>query len=673
MPQQIPLRNKAPDPAARPMAEAISHHQAGRLADAERLYRIAIGLVPDHGDALRLLGTLYLQIQKPEQALPLLRGALKSQPKNPEILNNLAIALRDTGNREEAKQLLEEALAINPNYVDALNNFGTVLQALDQPDKAIPLYEKALQLRPDYGTAMGNLASALCAVGQYERGIEFYKQASRLLPKEIKYLVEQGLAYRRLGKLEDAFAFLQRGMLLNQGDPLILSYMGHVLREMGRIDSAIDCYNRSLQGMPNNPDVYMNLAACWWEKNNLPIAIHCYELALGQNPDFIPAKLNLGAAMWGAGRREEGRQKLHEVLRVEPDNLGALINLGITYHDEGRPDEALPYFDKALHIDPDNEMAKWRKSFVLLALGDYRKGWELYEAGLGDHHKRGLRLFPEPAWDGSPMPDKHLLIWSEQGFGDSLQFIRYAAEARHRVGKISVLCPKPLVSLFQSLPYVDEAFDQMDANRKFDAHIPMMSLPYRFGTTLETVPANMPYLSVAPEVQEKWSRRFQNVSGFKIGLVWGGSAREGQINSGQIDQRRSIGLDRLKPFLDMPGAVFYNLQMGAHAQQIAELGLENRMIDLIPDVSDFSDTAAILQNLDLVLTVDTSVAHLAGGLGKPVWILSRFDACWRWLKNKPTSPWYPTARIFGQPTPGDWDSVIHDVQRELALLLSKEA
>ena len=664
MTSPIPLRNKAPDPAARPMSEAMSHHQAGRLDEAEKLYRIAIGLAPMHAEALRLLGTLYLQTKKPDQAIPLLRDALKVQPKHPEILNNLGIALRDTAQPDEAIQCFQEALRLHPHYPEALNNLGSVYQNQEKFSEAASLYEQALRLRPDYITATGNLATALRMLGQYERSVECYRQVLKQVPAETKYWIGLGLAHRKLRQADDAVACFQRALQLTPNDFAIYNFLAGALQDQGKWDSAIDFYNRVLQIDPINPEVYVNLGSCWWSKNNLPIAVHCYQLALSQKPDMVDAQINLGAALWGVGRREEGRAKIEDVLRREPNNIAALINYGIMFHDEGHPGDALPVFDRVLGQEPNNRMAQWRKSLVLLALGQYREGWELYETGLGHRAMRGPHLVNEKPWGGAPMPNKRLLITCEQGFGDSLQFIRYAEKAKQCFDQVIVLCPKHLVRLFKGLPYVANAVETVEQGA-FDTHVSMLSLPHRFGTTVETIPAQTPYLFVAPDVQNKWDEKFTGIGGLKVGLAWAGSAREEQTNSGQVDQRRSISLELMKPFFDTPNVRFYNLQKDKAAEQIKKAGLENALIDFMPEANDFADTAALINNLDLVITVDTSVAHLAGGLGKPVWILSRYDACWRWLKNQPTSPWYPTARIFGQPKPADWDSVLKDVVRAL--------
>jgi tetratricopeptide (TPR) repeat protein len=514
----------------------VEHHRAGRLQKAERLYRVAIGLAPNNGDALRLLGALYIQSERPEQALLLLQDALKAQPNSIEILNNLGLALLKTGRNEEAGASIRQALAINPAYVDAHYNLGVVFINDDKFDNAIDCFERALSYQPDYAKALNNL--------------------------------------------------------------------GYSLRHVGKPGAALEYLKRAIQISPTFPEAY--------------------------------------------------------------SNIGALL------YDEGKVPEALEYYDLALTQAPGDQSALWGKSLALLALGNYREGWKLHDKGFGHRHMRGFNQFPAAKpWDGEPAPNKHLLIWTEHGLGDALQFIRYAELCKTRVGKLSVLCQTPLIRLFKSSPFIDDAFDKLPEGNDFNKHVPLMSLPHVFETVLETVPNNIPYLRVAPDLRAKWAPKFFGIPDMKVGLVWAGGARIGNSPSSRIDQQRNIALEHMKPWLDLPGARFYNLQKDKPAEQIAALGLTDRLTEFMGEVRDFADTAAIVQNLDLVITVDTSMAHLAGSLGRPVWVLSRYNACWRWLQNRPDNPWYPTARIFGQPKPGDWHSVIAQVKKELALLLTR--
>ncbi len=380
------FRQNLPDPATRSLTEAVSYHRAGRLAEAERLYRVVLGLVPRHGEALRLLGGLYLQSGKPEQALPLLQNALQVQPKNLEILNNLGVALLNTGQIEGAETCFRQVLAFNSAS-----------------------------------------AEALC-------------------------------------------------------------YLGDTLREQGKREAALDSYAQ----------------------------------ALHLKPDFVAALSGQGAVLWSIARNGDARVKLERASQIEPGNAELITDIGALLASEGKVDEALEYFNRALTQAPECRRALFWKSLALLTFGEYREGWKLYETGLGHPKLRSFNPFGAvKAWDGKPAPDKHLLIWYEQGLGDAMQFIRYAELCKQRVGKVSVLCRKPLVRLFKALPYIDDAFDRPHEGRNaFDTHISIMSLPHRFDTALETVPAAVPYLHVDPESQAKWTAKFAGVAGLKVGVVW---------------------------------------------------------------------------------------------------------------------------------------------------------
>jgi tetratricopeptide (TPR) repeat protein len=351
-------------------------------------------------------------------------------------------------------------------------------------------------------------------------------------------------------------------------------------------------------------------------------------------------------------------------LRLQPESADARINLGTFLQQQMRHEEAVALFSEALQRKPTSIDAQWNKSLSLLALGHYAEGWSLHEAGLGIAPMRGEFPLPERRWQGEDITGKRLLIRAEQGFGDTLQFVRYAALCKTRGATIIVQCPPALLRLIANCPFVDRMCEQAH-EQDFDFHVAMMTLPHIFATTLDTIPATIPYLHIGAATRAKWANKFTQ-PGFKVGLVWAGNPREKQIDAQRADARRSMDLELLRPLFAIDGAHFYNLQMGAKAAQIDACGLRGRMEDYMGEAQDFEDTGAIIERLDLVITVDTSVAHLAGGLGKPVWILSRFDACWRWLQNRPDSPWYPTARIFGQQTPEDWPGVVERVKEALA-------
>jgi tetratricopeptide (TPR) repeat protein len=482
-----------------------------------------------------------------------------------------------------------------------------------------------------------------------------------LTPNNTDALRLLGALYLQDRKAGQALPLLQIALQAQPRSPEIPSNLGVAFREMARGEEAATHFRQALAINPTFVDALLNLGDVLRAQGNNESALDCYEKAASQKPNDVYVLRNLGVALWRMGRRDDAHAKFRRALQKEPNNPEVIATLGVFLQEEGKVGEALKYYNRALARAPGFTRALWQKGIALLAMGEYREGWKLYETRIGRMERNPLA--PLKPWDGSPAPGKHLMIWTEQGLGDSLQFVRYAELCKQRVGKVSIFCigSKPLVRLFKSMPFIDDAFDGTAADRiHFDEHVPMMS-----------VPADVPYLRIEANTQAKWAAKFAEVSGMKVGLVWAGASRENFANAALVDRRRSMGLEAMKPWLDLQGARFYSLQKGKQAGEIAALGLQDRITDFMDEVDDFADTAAIIQNLDLVITVDTSVAHLAGGLAKPVWILSRYDACWRWLQNRPTNPWYPTARIFGQPTFGDWDSVIAEVGRELAVEIPK--
>ena len=505
--------------------------------------------------------------------------------------------------------------------------------------------------------------------GRFSEAEQLYRVVLGLLPHHGETSRLLGALYLQGGKPELALPLLQQAVHAQPNNPEVLNNLGVALRDTGRADDAMSLFRRAVQINGGYLEALVNLGNVLRDKQEFDCAIDCYEKVLSQKANHVGALSHLAATLGRVGQTKDAREKFEQALKEAPNNADLITSIGALLHGEGRISEALEYYNRALIYAPSHRRAEYSKGLALLAAGQYREGWKLHEIGLGQAELRGPNRFaPLKPWDGRLSPDKHLLIWAEQGLGDSLQFIRYAEFCKQRFSKVSVLCPMPLLRLFKALPFVDDAFTAPSTGSHFDEHVPMMSLPHVFETVLETVPDTVPYLQVDPNTQMKWRTRFAGVAGLKVGLVWAGNARMGLSYA---DKRRSIGLERMKPLLNLQDARFYSLQKGQSNEQVAALGVADQVTDFMGEVEDFADTAAIIQNLDLVITVDTSVAHLAGGLGKPVWILSRYDACWRWLQNRATSPWYPTARIFGQPAMGDWDSVIAAVERELKVEVAR--
>jgi hypothetical protein len=340
----------------------------------------------------------------------------------------------------------------------------------------------------------------------------------------------------------------------------------------------------------------------------------------------------------------------------------------------GRLDEAMQSFDRATDIRPDLAEAWWDKAATHLLLGDFEAGWRLFEWRWQVPGPNGLDRvvrFAEPLWTGrEPLEGKTIVLYAEQGLGDTIQFVRYAELVAARGARVLLAVPKPLMRLVSALDGVDQVVDGESAAPAIDYQCPMLSLPLAFGTTLATVPARVPYLNADREESAAWRQRLPRVpGGLRIGLVWAGGHRPENPHMTAMDARRSLPLARLAP-LAQPGVEFVSLQKGERAEAelralAAEGGFARRILDVGAELGDFATTAALIDNLDLVISVDTAVAHLAGAMGKPVWLLNRADTDWRWMLGREDSPWYPTMRIFRQTVSGDWGSVIAAVREAL--------
>ena len=342
--------------------------------------------------------------------------------------------------------------------------------------------------------------------------------------------------------------------------------------------------------------------------------------------------------------------------------------MGNTFGQLRKIDEAVGAYRRAIANSPNYAKAHYGLSLCLLSLGDLRQGFEEYR------WRRKLPDFPEkmpapscPLWEGESLSGKAILVHCEQGYGDSLQFIRFIRPLSRMAARVTVLAPRSLTGLFRSIPDIEVPFVYADA--EYDYHVPLMCLPRLFGTTLDTIPADVPYLSADPAKIDRWAKRLSQYAGkIKIGLVWAGSSREHNPAANAIDRRRSTTLQQFAPLAGMANVQFFSLQKGEPATQALHPPYGMSLVDWTSELHDFEDTAALIANLDLVISVDTSVVHLAGALAKRVWVLSRFDGCWRWLNGREDSPWYPTARVFHQRAPGAWNEVMERVAAELVKL-----
>ena len=533
---------------------------------------------------------------------------LAGSPRHFGALNLLGFVLAQTGRIADAAACLERAVAVNPGDAAAQSNLGYMLQQLDRPQEALACYDRAIRSHPNHAGAHCNRGHVLLALECADEALASLDRALALAPSMAEAHHNRGNALRELGRREEALASLQRAIELEPHSASAYNDAGAMLQKLGRMQEAEASYRR----------------------------------AIALAPDFAAAYNNLGALL-----RELGRDR-----------------------------DAIAWFDHAIAARPDYADAYWNKSLALLAVGDYARGWPLYEWRWKiARGASGRRTLAEPLWLGDePVAGKTILLYAEQGLGDAIQFARYAKLVADRGARVLLEAPEALLKLFATLEGADTLAKLGDPLPAFDFHCPLMSLPLAFHTELATIPAPRAYLAADAAATERWRARVGGAETLRVGIAWAGGFRADQPELWDLDARRNISLANLAPLKD-PRVKFYSLQKGERAEaELARLRAERwdgpEITDYTGDLRDLADTAALIGALDLVITVDTSIAHLAGALGKPVWILNRFDSCWRWLRGRTDSPWYPAARLYTQERPADWKGVIEYARADLSELIN---
>jgi tetratricopeptide (TPR) repeat protein len=613
---------------------ALAAHRAGKFADAQRGYELALRADPKSFAALHGFGVLEAQRGRFEPALRLIDRALAVRPDNVEALANRGNALRELGRSEEALASIDRALNLQPNYVEGLNSRGVALAALGRPDEALAAYDRALALSRSDFKALFNRGIALYSLGRSGEAVQSFDRALALAPNHADALDNRGLALQSLGRIEEALQSYDRALASDPGRAATLFNRGNALSALMRPEEALQSFDRALAIRPGYPEALNNRGVSLQDLGRPEEAVPSYDKALALRPQYAEAHFNRGMA-------------LKELARVE---------------------EARASFAAAHAIRPADASAHIGESQCLLLLGEFARGWELYEWRWRVPQEVPLtRDFEAPLWLGKEsIAGKTILLHAEQGLGDAIQFCRYAPLVAERGAAVVIEVQPVLAALMASLKGPAQVVARGDPLPHFDLHCPLMSLPLAFGTRLDTVPAAVPYLAADAAQAAGWRARLAGFQGVKIGLVWAGSPRPRLRQASIVDRRRSLRLARLAPLAAVPGAVFVSLQKGDAAAEAAMPPADMTLLDWTAELQDFAATAALIEALDLVIGVDTAVIHAAGALGKPVWVLNRFDTDWRWLLDREDSPWYPTLRLFRQPGFGDWESVIARAAAELA-------
>ena len=684
------------------LRQALAQHQAGNLANAIEGYRIVLAVEPRHPDALHLLGLALIGSRHYAEAADRLEAGVAVRPGNADGWVALGLALTELNRLDRAANAFQEALGLRPEDPKALFHLAVALERDGRSAQAEDAYRRTLARQPGFAAAYTNLASLLMGLDRPEPALPHFKTAVALDPANARGLTHLGACLVRCGRAADGVVAHRRAIVLDDGVADAHFFLGLALKATARLDDADAAHRaalvldpafapafvergaiqladdhgyvaerlalRALTGTPQSADAWQLLASARLAQGDPAGGLAACRNALVAAPAHAEAQSTLELAFYRQGRFASAVLAARRALVLRPALASEHNNLGVVLQAAGRTAEAIEAFREALALCALHPPAWYNLATALLAQGRFAEGWAAYEwRWKGAIKGLTARSFPQPAWQGEPLQGKTLLVTAEQGLGDTLQFSRYLSLLARRGGRILFECPVPLLRLLATLPDQDRItlIPQGQPLPPFDLHMPLLGAPLRLETTLASIPAAIPYVAASPADRLRFAERLADVRVPRIGLVWAGAPHLNDPATIAVDRRRSLSLARLGPLLEMTGLRFVSLQTGVAALEQEQLPRDLRPLDLMDQVTDFADTAGLVANLDLVISVDTAVAHLAGAMGKPVWILSRFDGCWRWLEGRSDSPWYPSVRLFRQPAPGDWASVIEDVRGEL--------
>jgi tetratricopeptide (TPR) repeat protein len=468
---------------------------------------------------------------------------------------------------------------------------------------------------------------------------------------------------------DTAVELISNAIQNNPEIPQFHNTLGLVLEALERFEEAVASYQQAVSIKPDYAEAYNNMAIALQSQGRYEAAVEKCKKALSLKPDYAEAYNTMGYSLEKQEQYSEAIENYRQAVRFKPDFAEAYNHLGVILNILERPDEALENYKKVLQYDPDYIEVHWNMSLALLRSGRLTEGWKEYQWRLNP--ELGMTTYPHRyeilQWDGSFFTSKRLLVHYEQGLGDTLHFVRYLPMVKARGGTVILEVRKPLYGLLQNCPGVDEFVEASLDNKpdvKFDYHISLMDLPKIFATTLETIPAQVPYIHACPGKAGYWRNKLASAD-FRVGIVWAGSSIHDK------DRYRSCSLKCFAPLTMIDGVQLYGLQKGQAAANLEEVANEMVITNLGNEFEDFTDTAAAIENLDMVISVDTAVLHLAGAMGKPVWALLPFSPDWRWMLNRRDSPWYPTMKLFRQKKRGQWEPLFQHVAEELKIIVRK--
>lgn len=668
-------------------ARAIALQKLGRSGDALESLAALLRLEPTNCEALYLTGALHQSLGHAPQALEFYTAALAQKPDYCEAHLNRGALLEQLGRLDEALAAFDAVLAIRPH--DALANFnrGSVLQSRGEFEKALAAYERAAAENPADPEVELNRGNVLQKLGRFETALARYDRALRLRPNYPQAHYNRGIALHRLERLTEAVVAFDAALAQKPSYPEACCNRGNVLIELKRYDEALAAYDAALRLQPGFPQARINRLNVLFAQERYAAVLEAAAEILAQEPDHAQAFCVKGAALHRLSRLDEALEALDHALRVRPTFPEAWLNRGnvlqemgrlgeslasydnalkqredypevlsgrgVALKELGRLDESLASIEAALALKPDYPDARNNRAGVLLLKGEMKRGLADFESRWERSNAPRKTLHSSlPTWQGEPLEGRHLLVWDEQGLGDLIQFARYLPILTAHAGQVTLLGRRNMHRLLATLPDPPRFVESVTDESPYDYQIALMSLPHVLGTELETVPAPVPYLYPEPDRVARWAERIGR-DGFRIGICWHGNRK--------INLERSIPLAEFAPLAALDDVRLISLMKDGAEAASSDVPVEMLGSDFDAGPDAFLDTAAVMANLDLIVTSDTSIVHLAGALGRPTYLALKKVPDWRWLSTGEWSPWYPTLRLFRQAERGDWRPVMERI------------
>jgi hypothetical protein len=606
----------------------LNFHRQGDFEQAFTVYQQILSKYPLNFDGLYLSGVIAAQTKQFSLAVDLIGKAISVNPNHFAAYLNMGNVLLELNRLNEAVEMYDNAIAINPEYPEAYTNRGIALQELNFLDDALSSYDNAISINPKYADAYSNRGNVLQELNRLEDALNCYDKAIEIDPKNAEAHSNRGVALQKLNRYVEAISSFDKAIYIHPNYTKALTNRGVALHNLNLFNEAKANFEQAIGIDPEYVDAFSNLGYLHNDLNNLNEALRCYDIAISIKPDFVDAHINRGIT-------------LQELKRIE---------------------ESLESFDNAISLNSNNAEAYWNKSLTLLLSSNFKQGWELYEWRLKRERFSFLKdNFFSSMWNGNQnLCGKTILLTTEQGLGDTIQFSRYVKLVKSLGANIILETPKSLMKLLDTLDDVDQMIEIGEKLPDFDYHSPLMSLPFAFKTCINSIPYESAYLFANSEKCKEWNSRLGLKRKPRVGIVWSGST------SHKKDHMRSIPLQKLFPYLSVEYD-FVSLQKEIREED--KHLLTSLSIRHFGDfLEDFSDTAALCELMDLVISVDTSVAHLSGSIGKKTWVLLPYSPDWRWLLDRNDSPWYNSMTLYRQDEKMDWLPVLDKVFDNLKTL-----